>query len=117
MIAMAGNRRVIISSKLYRDWHQEQVLLLQLFKRNYVLDKPVDATSIEITFYPPDRMRGDLTNKAESVMDLMVDCGILEDDNWFVVSDLSLRLGSVDKSHPRVEICIKEREDEIRTSD
>jgi hypothetical protein len=60
--------------------------------------------AILITFYPPDRNAGDLTNKAESIMDLLVDMEILEDDNWFICSDIHLKFGGVDKQNPRAEI-------------
>lgn len=41
-------------------------------------------------------------------MDLLVDAGILADDNWFVVPQLKLRFGGKDKINPRCEIIIYE---------
>ena len=41
-------------------------------------------------------------------MDLFVDTGILSDDNWFVVGDIHLKFGGVDKLNPRVEVGIYE---------
>jgi Holliday junction resolvase RusA-like endonuclease len=61
---------------------------------------------ISLKFFPKTRRAGDLTNKAESVMDCLVDNGILEDDNWFVCGSLWLQFGGVDKENPRVEIYI-----------
>lgn len=49
-------------------------------------------------------MGADLTNKAESVMDLLVDCGIIVDDSWQVVEKLTLRIGGIDKKNPRVVV-------------
>lgn len=63
-----------------------------------------------LTFYPSTRRRSDLTNKAESIMDLLVDAGILEDDNWFVVPKVTLLFGGIDKDNPRVEIELRESE-------
>jgi hypothetical protein len=60
--------------------------------------------AIVLKLFAPDRRAGDLTNKAESVMDLLVECGHIEDDNWFVVPELKLLFGGVDKENPRVEI-------------
>ena len=40
-------------------------------------------------------------------MDLLVDAGVLPDDNWFVVDTALLKFGGVDKENPRVEVEIK----------
>lgn len=72
--------------------------------------RPVERqiSSIELIFYPSTKRKADATNKAESVMDLLVDAGIIEDDNWFVVPKVELQFGGVDKEKPRVEIIIHE---------
>lgn len=62
--------------------------------------------AIELILYPSTKRRADLTNKAESILDLLVDCRIIEDDNWFVVPKVILQFGGVDKTNPRVEITI-----------
>jgi Holliday junction resolvase RusA-like endonuclease len=54
----------------------------------------------------PDNRRTDLSNKAESIMDLLVDNGILEDDCWQIVPILALQGMKVDKENPRAEIFI-----------
>jgi hypothetical protein len=41
-------------------------------------------------------------------MDLLVDCGIIEDDNWFVVPEVRAKFGGVDKDNSRAEITIYE---------
>jgi Holliday junction resolvase RusA-like endonuclease len=52
---------------------------------------PLEETFlVELTFNMPCRRRTDLTNKAESVMDLLVKCGVLKDDCWQVVPRLVL---------------------------
>lgn len=58
----------------------------------------------ELIFYHGDKRANDLSNKAESVMDLLVDAGVIADDNWFVVPRLVLIFGGVDKQNPRVVI-------------
>jgi Holliday junction resolvase RusA-like endonuclease len=47
----------------------------------------------------------DLTNAAESIMDLLVDVGILSDDNYCVVPELVL-VGKYSKGVSRTEILI-----------
>lgn len=92
----------MIPGKDYEAWHKdaEKQIATQRPK------KGVRPGKIAITFYPPDRVRGDLTNKAESVMDLLVDAGVIEDDNWFVVPEVTLFFGEVDRKNPRAEIKI-----------
>ena len=54
--------------------------------------------------FPADKRKADLTNKAESIMDLLVDTKIIEDDNWFIINNINLKFGGVDTKNPRAEI-------------
>ncbi len=74
--------------------------------RRYRPAKPILQAKVSITFYPDTRRTFDLSNAAESVMDLLVDAAILADDSWSVVPDLSLHFGEVDPKNPRAEIGI-----------
>lgn len=93
-----GKRPILISTPQFAAWHEEQLWKLKSYKKKY------DECSIVLKFFAPDNRSSDLTNKAESIMDLLVDAGILKDDNWFVVNTLTLQFGGVDKENPRVEI-------------
>lgn len=96
-----GSRPMLLPSKNYKDWHKEAS------KSLVGTSKVENIESIKLTIYAPDRRAGDLTNKAESIMDLLVDNGVIEDDNWNVVPSVILCFGGVDKENPRVEIEIK----------
>ncbi len=95
-----GTRPMLISSKKHKEWWEDQMWEL---KKYYRVE---DVESIEITFYAPDKRKADKTNKAESIMDLLVDSDIIEDDNWYVFNTLILKFGGVDKENPRAEIII-----------
>ena len=95
-----GGKLFLVPSEAYESWHDLQMLAL----KRLTPDEPLKHVAVSLTFYPPDRLRGDLSNKTESVMDLLVDAGILEDDNWFAVGNVHMRLGNVDPKRPRVEI-------------
>jgi hypothetical protein len=98
----------LISSRSYANWHREQSLTM--FKK---FDRPIkNLESIIMDFYFPDDRKTDLTNKAESVMDLLVDNSIIRDDSWKEVSKLCLNGIKIDKANPRVEIVINTRENE-----
>lgn len=51
---------------------------------------PTERTVKQISFIGGSKVNFDLTNKAESIMDCLVDSGILKDDSWKYVSDLRL---------------------------
>lgn len=57
-------------------------------------------------FYCKDLRRRDVSNMLESINDLLVDAGIIEDDDWKHV-----RIGwadaDLDRESPRAEIVIK----------
>jgi len=88
-------------SKKYKEWHHDASW--QLFTQK---KKLFTHCKITIAIYAPDKRRFDLTNKAESIMDLLVDCGILEDDNVNVVPAVQLLFKGVDRENPRAEITI-----------
>lgn len=96
-----GGKMFNIPQKNYREWHE-----MASWQLKNKVSEPISKCEIEITFYSGDKRKYDLTNKAESVMDLLVDNGIIDDDNYEVVSKLTLIYGGYDKSNPRVEINI-----------
>jgi Holliday junction resolvase RusA-like endonuclease len=91
--------KFLISSKAYMDWHKQNIQSLRL------CEKISWNCSVEIHIRFPDKRRSDLTNKAESIMDILVDAGVLEDDSWKVVNSLKLSW-SYDKENPWAEIKI-----------
>lgn len=99
-------RHIIVSDDKHRSWNREQSKVVNAWKSVQSCPLPLSIASVVITMYPPDRRAGDLTNKAESIMDLLVDCGVLVDDNWFVCGDVHLKLGSVDRDNPRAEVSL-----------
>ena len=93
-----NKRAYFIPSENYTLWQQEQSYRIKKIRI------PIANATIKITIFAPDKRTADLSNKAESVMDLLVDNGILKDDSWFVVNKLLLVFGGVDKENPRAEV-------------
>lgn len=87
-------------SSKYTAWHKDASLQLSQQK----IKEFKETKGIKLTFYMPDNRRCDLTNKAESVMDLLVDNGILRDDSWQITGDVTLAIKGKDKDNPRVEV-------------
>lgn len=102
ILSFRGSRPMSFPGKYYSQWARDAKKQL-LGKRASI--QPVDL--ITLTFFPKTKRSSDLSNKCESVMDCLVDNGLLEDDNWFVVPKILLNFGGVDKQNPRVEIEIK----------
>jgi Holliday junction resolvase RusA-like endonuclease len=104
-LVYAGHRPVMISSKAHEAWHTVA---------SYELKSQVKGSAnrialsgpkqISITIFGATRRKEDLTNKAESLMDLLVDNFVLADDNWEEVPEIYLRYGGYDKANPRAEI-------------
>lgn len=87
------NNRVVLSngvnipSREFRAWHRAHCRNLKdAAKRHGAFSVPV-SVSLGISF--KDRHRRDLDNALTSVLDLLKDSGILEDDDWLHVPKVS----------------------------
>lgn len=99
-----GANVFMVPSAAHEAWHTEQMAAILPLK-----DRPrkiARVKSVEIHFTADSERRADLSNKAESIMDLLVDVGILTDDNWFVVPELKLVLDGVNKLAPKAVVTI-----------
>jgi Holliday junction resolvase RusA-like endonuclease len=61
--------------------------------------------ALYLEFTHGDRVRRDSDNGVSSILDLLVDCGVLQDDNWMVVSKI-VTTNLYDKGNPGVQISI-----------
>ena len=102
-IVMCKGRPIIIPSKQYKDY-EKQALNFLIFN-TMVIDYPVN---VECHFYMKTRRKVDLVNLLESVCDVLVRAGILEDDNSSIVVSHDGSRVHYDKENPRTEIIIKE---------
>lgn len=82
----------------YQAWHKDALLQLK------GQEKIPNGSWLILKFYMPDKRLCDLTNKAESIMDTLVDAGLLEDDNYEIVPNITLQFEGIDKENPRCEI-------------
>lgn len=88
-------------SERYVDWHKRSMRELSSRRGWQVQGK--EGVEVRIVFGLPDMRRRDLTNMAESIMDLLVDAGILADDNWRECPVVALR-GELQKANPGAAI-------------
>lgn len=84
-----------IPSKKYRQWHggaKSEIELQMMCKRGEQLKTPIDyPICITISFTHGDLKRRDSDNGVSSILDLLQDSGILSDDNWQIVREISVR--------------------------
>ena len=91
-------------SKRYSEWHKNSSLQLKQLIR--FSDRGVsDKVTINYMFYVQDLRRRDVSNMIESINDLFVDEGILQDDDWKHVR-IGFGDAELDRENPRAEITI-----------
>lgn len=100
IIICRGKYPTMLPSKAHQEWHREASRQLNQ------TPKCKEIAEISIIIFAPDKRKGDLTNKAESLLDLLVDNGIIQDDNWFEIPKLTLIFGGIDVKTPRAEIIL-----------
>ena len=93
---------MVINSTAYTKWQREASNQLV----GKVPMEPIKKCSIEMLFFAPDKRKTDLTNKAESIMDLLVENAVIEDDNYEIVPYINLNFGGIDRENPRMEVLI-----------
>jgi len=98
-------RLAVIPSKRHKEWHRHASLQLNVQKNN--LDLPIkECEYIEVTIFYHEKRPRDNTNIVESIHDLLVDNGILSDDNWKVTGE-TRQIPVYRKGLPGCEITIQ----------
>lgn len=97
----------LIPSAKHQKWHQDAMLQLSgqmAITKPETISQPVSVT---LTFYHGDQVRRDSDNQAASIMDVLQDAEILEDDRWQIVRILNI-YNHYDKGNARCLIEINE---------
>lgn len=92
-------------SKQYQQWHSIAALCCAKIKP--ILNKQLE---ISINFIHGTLRRRDSDNAVSSVLDLLVDMKIIQDDNWKIVKRIIVN-NEYQKNNPYCEIQIKEIEE------
>lgn len=103
-ILKAGNgKRFVAPSKQYKNY--EETALWYMPRNIPTINYPVN---VKCLFYMPTKRKVDLTNLLESIDDIMVKGGLLEDDNYNIISSHDGSRVCYDKDKPRTEVYITE---------
>ena len=87
---------VVYKDKHYREWYEDAKMQIQsqalMQARDVFGSVPLNCElKINLTFYHGDMRRRDSDNGTSSILDLLTDCGILEDDCWTIVRTLNIQ--------------------------
>jgi Holliday junction resolvase RusA-like endonuclease len=72
-----------------------------------LIDYPIN---LQCKFYLPTARRVDLSALYEGIQDVLVECGVLEDDNWKIVASHDGSGVAKDQARPRIEVTITKKE-------
>lgn len=88
----------------YLAWKTGAILEAKASREKYT-----GEVSIEADFFVKDKRHRDLDNMMASVQDVLVEAGVIEDDNVFILHDIRAIFGGMDAKNPKAVILIKER--------
>lgn len=92
----------IVPSRQYRQYEAAASWYIKPGK------EPVSTPcNIKALFYMPTKRRVDLVNLQEALLDVLVHCGVLADDNSAVVASMDGSRVLYDKENPRTEVTIE----------
>jgi Holliday junction resolvase RusA-like endonuclease len=107
----------ITGSAEYNEWQglakDHFIWLRKIEERSNERKFPIEAgniKAIKIKFTFGDKRRRDLTNQAESIMDALVDAGIITDDSYQVVPALAMSGRFGKEFRCEIEIVLKGNE-------
>ena len=101
-IVYAGGRPMIVPSAQYKAYRETCLKMIPASALARI-DYPVNLRCV---YYMPTKRRVDLCNLLEATCDILVDAGVLKDDNAQVVAAHDGSRVDLDRENPRVEITI-----------
>ncbi len=117
-VGVGKTRTYYLNLNKYHNWHfHVRNQLKKSFKIEVIasLRKLVPVTKpCKITYkiYYPTKRKFDLDNIGAVVgkftHDVLIEAGIIEDDNYTYIAELHYVFGGVDKANPRADVCIEE---------
>lgn len=86
----------MIPSKAHQKWHDDAMVQLQSYiglamlgdEMPKAIDYPI---RVNLTFVHGDKVRRDSDNQVSSIMDLLQDVKVLEDDRWEIVREIHVK--------------------------
>ena len=96
----------LIPGKKYQEWHRDAMVQVQ-DQMKLLEHIPLNSeVIIHLDFIHGDQRRRDSDNGTSSILDLLVDAKILEDDKWQIVRELHVT-NEYEKNEPMCIIAIE----------
>lgn len=103
-VFVPGRRGILsIPSKRYAAWHTQA-----LWQLKGVKPITVYPCALTIVLWASTRRKFDIDNRATSILDVLQDAGILENDDWAHVQTLTVQYAAYEKGNGRAEIWVDE---------
>ena len=97
-----ANRPMVLQSEEYKEYEKNCGWFLK------IPDKPIDSpVNVKCVFYRESRIRCDLVNLENAILDILSSYGVIADDNRNVVYSMDGSRVLYDKEKPRTEITIE----------
>lgn len=105
-IVYARGRAILLPSEKYKKW--EKVARTEILTKG-IPTAPLQAARLTIDIYHGDCIHRDTNNATQGVQDVLVDMGVIADDNWMVIGSPDVR-HFIDIENPRMEVTVEEQE-------
>jgi len=99
-------RPFITSSKQFKTWDDETVYDI---KKQGITRFP-GAVKMNVEFVVGDKRKFDLSNSFESIADLLVNCGVLVDDNYSILQEVNMKYAGYKKGIWETTVILQEIE-------
>jgi Holliday junction resolvase RusA-like endonuclease len=101
-IVIAGGRPVLLPSKPYKEYREVCMWKIPGWQKTRI-NEPVN---LQCVYYLGTKRRVDLCNLIEATCDILVDAGVIADDNSKIVVSHDGSRVKLDRDNPRAEITI-----------
>ncbi|MBQ2672607.1 RusA family crossover junction endodeoxyribonuclease [Candidatus Saccharibacteria bacterium] len=110
-------RPMIVSSERAKAMEQNMASQFsaqfnEIYRNYYLHPQPVETCQgkplkVSVFIWEKDRTRRDLDNQATSILDALVEAGVIADDSVKVVQELNVRMMGIDKFDPHALVEIE----------
>ena len=106
VLARVKGRPMLLPSRKFQEWEKMARLAIMSSGRPV---EPLKAARLSMIIYHGDMIRRDTNNATQGVQDVLVDMGVIEDDNWMVIGSPDV-VHAIDVEDPRLEVLVEPEE-------
>ena len=103
VLARVKGRPMLLPSRKFQEWEKRARLAIMAEGRPPV---PLKAARLSMVIYHGDLIKRDSNNATQGVQDVLVDMGVIQDDNWMVIGSPDV-IHAIDVEDPRLEVLVE----------